>query len=109
VTLPTLLLPLLLPLLCLAAGNRQAAQAPKVSVEVKAVTVYATVRDKHGHIACALQLRIGAVSHGQECPRQGKADRSWLNRAGEPRPYVDCGAGGRTGRPNTSASPLRFA
>jgi VWFA-related protein len=54
VTLPTLLLPLLLPLLCLAAGNRQAAQAPKVSVEVKAVTVYATVRDKHGHIVTNL-------------------------------------------------------
>jgi hypothetical protein len=48
---PTLLLPFFLPLLCLASpGDRQAAQTPKISVEVKAVTVYATVRDKHGHI-----------------------------------------------------------
>ena len=55
VALPSLLLPLLLPLLCLAApGGRQTGQTPRISVEVKAVTVYDTVRDKHGHIVTNL-------------------------------------------------------
>jgi VWFA-related protein len=40
-----------------APGRQQAGQTgqpPKISVEVKAVTVYATVRDKHGHIVTNL-------------------------------------------------------
>jgi VWFA-related protein len=52
--LPALAFPLL-PMLCLAApGGRQTSQTPKISVEVKTVTVYATVRGKHGHIVTNL-------------------------------------------------------